>query len=82
MTIHPLPIMSPEALERLRIAKKTKKWGHLASWQELYVFQRTTGTTEQIKQIAAIAHRKNKLKENIQLPYMIYKQESVKLYKR
>jgi hypothetical protein len=62
--------LTEDQMERLRIANETKKWGHLETWGELYVFQRTIANGEQLKAIAEIAKRHRDLKEVITLPYM------------
>lgn len=57
-------------MERLRLAKETKKYGHLQSWKELFLFQRyCDATREQVIEIAKWAKRKINL-ERIVLPLM------------
>lgn len=65
-------------MERLRLAKETKKYGHLQSWKELFLFQRyCDATKEQVIEIAKWAHRRNK-GERIILPLMNHgKQENL-----
>lgn len=64
--------LSEDQMKRLRIANQTKKWGHLRTWGELYVFQRTIADNEQLKFIGSLANRKLK-GEIINLPYMEHK---------
>jgi len=64
--------LTDQEYERLKIAKAKGKWGHLESWKELYLFQRTIGTMKQNKEIGKVAKRK-RLGEKVTLPYMNYK---------
>jgi len=61
-----------EEYKRLEMANQTKKWGHLRSWKELYLFQRYIGLLEQNKEIGMVAKR-NRAGEKITLPFMDYK---------
>jgi len=47
-------------MERLREAKRLRKYGALQSWQELVVYQLSIATLEQKKEIADWAAKKNK----------------------
>lgn len=75
MSIHPIQ-MTDESMKRLELAQKTKKWGHLETWRELYIFQRTIASPQQIQDIAKIARLQNDYKKGkytgmkITLPYM------------
>lgn len=64
--MHPVLITDQE-FERLKIARETKKYGHLESWKELYLFQKAIGDTKQVKKIANWAKRA-RLGERIALP--------------
>jgi len=66
--IHFVEINTTE-LSRLKKAKQMHKYGHLESWKELYLYQRTVADREQNLEIAALAKRKNR-GENITLPLM------------
>jgi hypothetical protein len=70
--MHPMEIKSDE-YARLKQAKELKKYSHLMTWKELYLFQRTIATPEQNEEIAEYAARKNKA-EKIILPLKIQKQ--------
>lgn len=59
--------LTQEQYERLKIAHATKKFGHLETWKELFLFQYTIASKEQIIKIAEFARRKNS-GENIILP--------------
>lgn len=68
--MHPIQINDSE-MARLKIARQTHKWGHLASWKELYIYQRTLADKEQNIEIGKWA--KKKLKgEPITLPLKDY----------
>ena len=64
--------LSEEELKRLKVADETNDWSYLASWKELYLFQRMksnkSGCREKIIEIGKLAHR-SKEGENIILPY-------------
>lgn len=63
---------TPSEMERMKIAKDTKKYGHLRSWKELFLFQRyCDATPQQIKEIGEWAKRKIK-GERIRLPLMTH----------
>lgn len=55
--MHPVEI-NDEEMERLRVANETKKYGHLVSAKELYLFQRTIANPSQIQEITRYIRRK------------------------
>jgi len=63
--------INDQEIEHLRLANESKKYGHLVSWKELYLFQRAIATKVQIKEIAAFAKRKIR-GEKIKLPLMLH----------
>ena len=67
-SIHYVGISKAE-LDRVRLAHDVSKYGHLQSWKELYLYQRTIAHDGQNLEIAALAHRKNN-GEAITLPLM------------
>jgi hypothetical protein len=68
--IPPLTLQLEQA-ERLRKANQLRKFGHLATWKELFIFQCTVATPEQIQMISGYAYRKNH-GEPITLPLKDY----------
>ena len=68
--IPPLTLQN-EQIERLEIAKIKRKYGHLATWKELFTFQCTLATPKQYQEIASYAYRKNH-GEPITLPLKDY----------
>lgn len=68
--------MNSYQYERMLIAKKRGKYGHLGSWEELYYFQRTCATPQQLQEIASYARRNTK--EKIRLPLSIQRQLDIK----
>jgi len=69
--------LKPEEHERLKIAHEKKKYGHLMTWKELYLFQSTIANFQQLQEIATFARRKNR-GENITLPLLKYLSEQIK----
>jgi len=63
--------LNDEEIDRLKISRQTHKYGHLKSWKELYCYQRTLGTPEQIKEIGTWAKKKEK-GEPVTLPLKDY----------
>lgn len=63
--------LTPEQYERLKIARTTKKFGHLCTWKELFIFQYTIATKKQVIEIGKYARKRNEIK----LPLMKYLSE-------
>lgn len=51
--------LSAEQMERLRVANELHKYGHLQTWQELFVYQQICKDKKQIMEIADYAKHKN-----------------------
>ena len=64
--------LTEEQMERLRKARQILKYGHLETWQELFIYQLSIGNYTQVKEIGKFAERKRK-KENITLPLKDFK---------
>lgn len=63
-----IPIhLTEQQLERMRLANKLKKYGHLKTWEELLFFQYMIATHSQKLEIAEYAARNNR-GEHIILP--------------
>lgn len=71
-------VFTIDQVDRIRIAQKTRKYGHLATWQELFFYQRTSASPDQVQAIAVYAKRKND-GEKIKLPLMYSQAEQKKI---
>lgn len=70
--------LNQEQVERLQIAVKKKKYGHLATWKELFYYQSRYATPKQAQEIAYISAKKNK-GEDIKLPLATFYAQQQKL---
>jgi hypothetical protein len=62
---------SEEQMERLRNARKWKRYSHLQTWQELFTYSLTIADIKERKDIGNFAAKFNK-GENITLPLKDY----------
>lgn len=51
--------LDDKQFERLEEARRRKKYGHLMSWKELFVYMTQIATPTQFKEIAEWAQKKN-----------------------
>lgn len=59
--------LTEQQMDRLKKANQLKKYGHLETWQELFIYQLSIGSITQRQEIGKFAERKNK-GEYIKLP--------------
>lgn len=70
--------LTEEQYERLKLAQTTKKFGHLETWKELFIFQYTIGSKEQVVKIADFARQANNGKK-ITLPLAKFMSEQMQI---